>query len=114
VYFAGSPGPGPAVTKPYRGGRFNDLYRSLQLAHYIAAEQAVLDGGAFTETLPCVPEEPCGPDGSNVVRAPDGVHFCPGSPEAVQGVTEGCAVWSSGAYRYGRAMAGPVIADFGL
>jgi len=36
------------------------------------------------------------------------------NPDAVRGVTQGCAVWSSGAWRFGRAMALPVIADLGL
>jgi len=56
---------------------------------------------------PC--EGGCSSDGLpvNVVRAP--VHFCPVSGDAVRGVTDDCPVWSSGAYRYGRALAQPVI-----
>ena len=42
-------------------------------------------------------------------RAPDGAHFCPGAPDAVRGVTSGCPVWSSGAFRFGTAMATPVL-----
>jgi hypothetical protein len=81
---------------------------------------AVLDeDGRYTDTLPCLPEEPCthtgpGPIGTNVVRAPDGAHFCPGNVRADRGVTSTCAVWSSGAYRYARAMAAPVVHDLGL
>ena len=45
----------------------------------------------------------------NVVRNPDGIHFCPASGEAVYGITDDCPEWSSGAYRYGRALAQPVL-----
>ena len=48
------------------------------------------------------------------MRAPDSVHFCPNGPEAVNGVTVPCTVWSSGAYRYGIAMAAPIIKEFGV
>ena len=62
---------------------------------------------SFTWTLPCLKHEPCtGPvvNGvrSNVVRAPDGIHFCPWSEQ-------GCSTYSSGAFRFGSAMAAPVI-----
>ena len=59
------------------------------------------DAGRFTQTLPCDPGEPCGPDGRIVVRAPDGVHFCP-HPTEPAGL---CAVYSSGARRFGYAVA---------
>ena len=77
----------------------------------------MLRDGRWTETLPCLPTEPCtgGRDASgtpvNVVRAPDGAHFCPGAPAAVRGVTAACPVWSSGAWRFGNAMAAPVVAE---
>jgi hypothetical protein len=67
----------------------------------VRADLAVTDGGRFVPTLPCDPGEPCGPDGRVVVRAPDGVHFCP-HPTQPAGV---CAVYSSGARRYGLAVA---------
>jgi hypothetical protein len=64
----------------------------------------------FVRTLPCLSGQPC--DGptvngvrSNVVRAPDGVHFCPVEKDAVVGVISPCPVYSSGAYRYAYAMA---------
>jgi hypothetical protein len=77
---------------------------------YVDAGSAVerTDGG-YAQTLPCLPAEPClGPllDGvrSNVVRAPDGVHFCPVEKAAAVGIIGPCPVYSSGAYRYARAM----------
>jgi hypothetical protein len=86
-------------------------------AEYIDAGAAVLDHGRWTATMPCLVTEPCtgsadGIDhGVNVVRSPDGTHFCPTAGTAEQGVTDGCAVWSSGAYRFGSAMAVPIIHD---
>jgi len=82
---------------------------------YVDAGSAVEGKGhAFVRTLPCLRSEPCtGPSvngvRSNVVRSPDGVHFCPvGSGNAV-GQVGTCPVYSSGAYRFAAAMAGPVI-----
>ncbi|OHV28459.1 hypothetical protein BCD49_38040 [Pseudofrankia sp. EUN1h] len=71
----------------------------------IHAGLAVSDHGRFTTTLPCDPGESCGPDGRVVVRAPDGVHFCP-RPVLPAGV---CAEYSSGARRYGLAIAHGVL-----
>jgi hypothetical protein len=63
----------------------------------------------YTETLPCLPVEPCegpvvGGVPSNIVRAPDGAHFCPVKSGDTNGVIGGCPVYSSGAYRYADAM----------
>lgn len=72
---------------------------------YVDAGAAVEGpGGVYTRTLPCFIGEPCtGPVvkgvPSNVVRAPDGVHFCP-----VAEVDESCRVYSSGAFRFADAM----------
>jgi hypothetical protein len=84
---------------------------------YFDAGASVLAHGSWTKTLPCLAGEPCtgGTDeigtAVNIVRAPDGGHFCPTAPAAVRGVTGVCPVWSSGAYRYGTALAAPVIRD---
>jgi len=77
---------------------------------YVDAGAAVEGPGqTYTETLPCVAIEPCtGPAvasvPSNVVRAPDGAHFCPVLHGDDQGVIGGCPVYSSGALRYADAM----------
>ncbi len=120
VVFAGAPVFDPTSAT---GGEINDLYRNLAAVHdgvsYADAGAAVLDGDSYTITLPCLSSEPCeggyNADGLpvNVVRAPDGVHFCPVSGEAVAGITDDCPVWSSGAHRYGRALAQPAIEAIG-
>jgi hypothetical protein len=120
VYFAGSPRGLEEEKGEFHGGSMNDLYRELAAAHgnarYVDAGASVLDDGRWTKTLPCLPAEPCGGTdsqgrGVNVVRAPDGAHFCPQLGEVTNGVTDTCAVWSSGAYRFGLAMAGAVAHD---
>jgi hypothetical protein len=100
------------------GGGMNLLYRQTArespAVRYADAGASVLADGRWTITLPCLPGEPCtgGVDatgtGLNVVRAPDGQHFCPASADAVRGVTGDCPVWASGAFRYGTALAQPV------
>ena len=120
VVFAGAPISLRGEETPDPASRwFNQLYASLPIwfadASYVDAGASVLRNGRWTETLPCLPSEPClgGTDADgvavNVVRAPDGGHFCPGAPDSVRGVTTACSVWSSGAYRYGNAMAGSVL-----
>jgi hypothetical protein len=95
--------------------RLNMQYEEIAAADpahvtYVDAGVAVeLPGHRFTDTLPCLEHESCtGPvvDGvrSNVVRSADGVHFCPTAEGNDSGVIGGCSVYSSGAYRYARAM----------
>lgn len=82
---------------------------------YVDAGEAVEGrGGSFTSTLPCLYFEPC--DGpviggvrSDVVRSPDGVHFCPAISGNALGLVTPCPVYSSGAYRFASAMAAPVL-----
>jgi hypothetical protein len=120
VIFAGAPiSRSAAEHGDFNGGRLNAVYEQMSRIHdgvrYADAGAAVLDAGRWTATLPCLPLEPCtgGVDSAgravNVVRAPDGGHFCPASKDAVRGVTGACPVWSSGAFRYGSALALPVI-----
>ena len=76
-------------------------------------------GHSFVSTLPCLFFEACtGPTvagvRTNVVRSPDGVHFCPDQIGNAVGVVPGCDSYSSGAFRFAVAMAGPVIREFGL
>jgi hypothetical protein len=87
----------------------NRVYRSLAKAHsgvtFDDAGQAVMARRRFTWTLPCLSGEPCtGPRGSNIVRAPDGVHFCPNGQTSPMSGFEHCDVYSSGAFRFASAM----------
>ena len=96
----------------------NHNYESLATGNgdvtYDDAGQAVLAAGRFTRTLPCLPFEPCtGPAGTNIVRAPDGVHFCPTGRATLVGYFEECDVYSSGAFRFASAMLGPALAPPG-
>ena len=125
VYFAGAPKTRVAEeTNDLNAGLLNTVYADLaaetpDAARFVGAGSALLHDGHWTETLPCLASEPCtgGVDttgrGINVVRAPDGGHFCPGAPGATRGVTGTCPVWSSGAFRYGNAMAAAVLRDLG-
>ena len=92
----------------------NQLFASVAAANpgvtYVDAGQAVMANGAFTQTLPCLPFEPCtGPSGTNIVRSPDGVHFCPTGDTTIEGYFEVCNVYSSGAFRFAAAMLGPAL-----
>jgi hypothetical protein len=120
VFFAGSPiSRLQEESGDFNGGKINAMYAQLASEHdgveYVDAGAAVLDGGRWTPTLPCLPGEPCtgGVDGLgrpvNLVRAPDTGHFCPVAKKAIAGVLEPCAVWDGGAYRYATAMAQPVL-----
>jgi hypothetical protein len=93
----------------------NQIYRSLVPANpgtsFVDAGQAVLANGIFTWTLPCLPFEPCtGPFGTNVVRSPDGVHFCPDGISTNEGWENVCDQYASGAFRFAAAMLGPALA----
>jgi hypothetical protein len=121
LFFVGAPSPRVlADEREFDHEGLDALYRQLAASEsdqvdYVDAGAAVLDEGRWTATMPCRADEPCegGTDASgrlvNFVRAPDGSHFCPTGDRAVAGVTDRCAVWSSGAFRFGRAMARPVV-----
>ena len=118
VYWVGAPADRTASlsqSSPRIKSIYQDLPSRDSHVRFVDAGQAVLDQGQYTDYLPCLPNEPCtGPVSNGVrtdrVRAPDGVHFC---PVAITG-NAACPVWSSGAFRFGAAMAAPVIADLGL
>ncbi len=77
---------------------------------YDDAGQAVMANGQFTWTLPCLSSEPCtGSAGTNIVRAPDGVHYCPDGRTTLVGYFEECDVYSSGAFRFAAAMLAPAL-----
>lgn len=78
-----------------------------------ATRVALTDAGAFAWDLPCLPDEDlargCRVDGRIVVRSPDGGHFCP-----VKEPYTCPPVYSSGARRFGEAMADAVRATLGI
>jgi hypothetical protein len=91
--------------------RLDDIYRQLARANplavtYVDAGAAVESpGGGFTWQLPCMRMEPsCGPNGANIVRSPDGIHFCPDGTAASAGVTGPCDEYSPGAFRFSLAI----------
>ena len=94
----------------------NTIYEELAAANrrggvtYSDAGQSVLADGRFTWRLACLPHEPCtGPSGSNTVRSPDGVHFCPTGITTLDSPYNLCNVYSSGAYRFATAMLDPAL-----
>jgi hypothetical protein len=93
----------------------DDIYRQLAEADpltvtYVDAAAAVESpSGGFTWQLPCLSIEPsCGANGTNIVRSPDGIHFCPDGAPGAAGVTRPCDEYSSGAFRFALATVGAV------
>jgi hypothetical protein len=91
--------------------RLDDIYRQLAEANplavtYVDAGAAVESpSGAFTWALPCLSIEPsCGANGTDVVRSPDGIHFCPDGTPSTRGVTGACDEYSPGAFRFALAI----------
>lgn len=115
LYLVGS----PPTTVSSTAVTLNERYRALATeasragsdVSFVDAHLAVsAPDGSFNQRLPCLPFETVdlGCDGGSiVVRAPDGVHFCPTG----RGDDRECPVWSSGAYRFGSAMAAPVLQE---
>lgn len=75
---------------------------------------AVAPDGRFVATLPCAPDEVARPDcrdGAIAVRdAYFGIHLCPAPYLEDAAIRRGCPGYSSGAVRYGRALADVVAA----
>src|SRR5262245_16480361 len=84
VYFVGAPRNHAAELRNDPDiNWFNSMYQALATgapnASYLDAGAAVLNSGRWTETLPCLPNEPCkGPGGTEVVDARGGGAFCTG------------------------------------
>jgi len=82
-----------------------------------AGHEVELHGGKYTRVLPCIKGEQCSNTPAphmTYVRAEDGLHFCPPVLRATIKLLETCPVRASGAWRFGRAQAAPVIAALGL
>ncbi|NNE73445.1 MAG: hypothetical protein HKN26_07265 [Acidimicrobiales bacterium] len=114
LFIAGAP---MAQTASPEATSLIEMYRRFadrsDVTTFVDVDDALLEDGRWTATLPCLPIE--GPeqgcvDGRIAVHAPDGAHFCPTAEPAVLGVINECDAWSSGAYRYAQALADPVIA----
>ncbi len=113
VFVIGVPFDASAAANP-NVATLNRIYASVAKANsgvtYVDAGQSVMAGGKFTWTLPCLSSEPCtGPHGTNVVRSPDGVHFCPSGKTTIEGYLAICNVYSSGAFRFASAMLRPAL-----
>jgi hypothetical protein len=112
VYLVGSPISESSTIPASINAEFQGIVRRRSndgdSVRYIDAGAAVLTpDGQYTSTLPCLPTETAEmgcTDGRMIVRAPDGIHFCP----TLSGGTEACPVYSSGAHRFASAMAQPV------
>jgi hypothetical protein len=113
VYLMEAPLP-QSVTAEQNSITLDQMYATLAKGQpdvtYVDAGQSVLANGQFTDTLPCLPVDHCtGPDTTILVRAPDGVHFC---PDGLMEPNDACVHYASGAYRFARAMLAPVLAQF--
>jgi hypothetical protein len=104
VLLVGQPLPMTALGADAVVDGINQMYRTyaakLPFVAYVDAGAAVESpDGTYTDRLPCTRFDPdCGPDGTTIVRG-DGVHFCPALER------DPCLVWSSGAFRFGMAVA---------
>ena len=93
----------------------NQIYQSLAAPNvgvtYDDAGQAVMANGQFTWTLPCLSAEPCtGPAGTNIVRAPDGVHFCPMAiPPSSEVWKSATSIHPAAAFRFTATMLAPAL-----
>jgi hypothetical protein len=99
--------------------QLNLVYQTLAAGNvgvtYDDAGLAVEVNGQFTWALPCLAGEPCtGPSGTNLVRSPDGIHFCPDGHTTLDGSLEQCDVYSSGALRFAAAMLGAARSPLSL
>jgi hypothetical protein len=116
----------PQSLKQYLHGgtgwnRLNRILAGIAAAHpdgvsYDDAGRAVMVDGHYTWAMPCRSDEQCDDEpvrGENIVRAPDGFHFCPTGQTAVHGYVPPCAAYMSGAFRYGLDMADAALRALG-
>jgi hypothetical protein len=100
----------PAINDAWAAAAAN--WRSLGArVSYADAGSALAEGGQWTATLPCLPDEGSDAgcvDGRIPVRSVDKGHFCPALGAAPDGAIPECGVWSSGAWRYGQSIASAV------
>jgi len=110
-------GPVPATPPPgywQIRAAYEDVARTHERTRYLDGDELIAPGGRYAQTQPCLFFEPCGPAGQNLVRGPDGLHFCPvRAPSTGDVVDDGCRVYSSGATRYGIVLAKPVLEALG-
>jgi hypothetical protein len=85
-------------------------------AHFHNPGATVANKGAYTQYLPCLPDETASYGCINAyggvikVRAPDGVHLCPVIPPNAGH----CPMYSSGERRFGTSLAAPAVKKFPL
>lgn len=106
VMLVGQPAQPPSGFLAERVDALNALYRELAQAPYVAFVDAGATverpDGSYTTALVCLAWEPeCSPTGENSVRG--AIHFCPEVDAAP------CPVYSSGALRFGSAIAAAAI-----
>ena len=106
VMLVGQPAQPPSGFLAERVDALNALYRELAQAPYVAFVDAGATverpDGSYTTALACLAWEPeCSPTGENSVRG--AIHFCPEVDAAP------CPVYSSGALRFGSAIAAAAI-----
>lgn len=93
-----------------------NTYRAIARQHpgkvfFHDSSTVIAPGGQFSMTQQCLPRERSLVDafgthqcehGRIIVRAPDGLHFCPNGLDHAVGRPGDCPVYMSGAYRYAR------------
>ena len=98
----------PALTRLTRLWH-SDQRRTVGVTFTAGPRNAVSDGGRYVASLPCDRSETSRAecrDGRIAVRDDYfGLHFCPATYADASAVRRGCAVYSSGARRFGRAIA---------
>jgi hypothetical protein len=98
--------------------RVRDAFRRVASRHpgrvtFADAGAAIAPDGEYRDTAPCLPREegmvehdghrPCR-DGRATVRAPDGLHFCPGTVAPAFAGWPECPRYMPGAYRFAHAL----------